>query len=110
MFTDSLPPWLLSAIDQRLAVLEHELPPGIFEASDHIITPLSVPPLDHTPEDHIRWERSCDCCNTHCPEHGQPPFYITSIELAFKNKSIVVTFGVCDDCAKSLPNYEERDQ
>lgn len=87
------PSWLTAKVDQRLALMEDHIPmESVGDAL--IVSMLTEPPPNATPEQMEVWERSCDNCGKHCPGD----FYTGHVSRTLHGKPVRITFGVCPSC------------
>jgi hypothetical protein len=96
--TTDEPAWLLAKVDQRLTLMREKVgEPEVFKklgAPDLILTPLSEPLTEPTPEQLERWDRTCDNCGKYCPHD----LWTGSVSRDWGGLQVVMTFGVCPDC------------
>lgn len=99
MYTGEPPAWLISLVDQRMALVEEsvgKMPPASLPTI--VMTPLCEQP---SIIDFDRWNRSCDCCGTYCPPADH--FYGGHITRTLRNGIPVnMTFGVCQSCKDGM--------
>lgn len=96
--TEGWPAWLVSKVDQRVALMKEKLPTRAVAKADIVMTALNEPPEGATPEEWALWERACDNCGTYC-EDG---FYTGHVTVEVHGRQAIITFGVCEKC-KDLP-------
>lgn len=91
--------WILSAVDQRVAMIADVLGPTI-TAMPIVMTTLTEPPEgeDATAEDFERWERTCDNCGAYCPSDSG--FLTGQATREVLGTQVIVTFGACPRCAE----------
>jgi hypothetical protein len=99
-----LPGWMLSLLDQRMAMIEHAIKAGA--AKDGVVviaTPLNEPPEGSPPEAYARDERTCDNCRAYCPWPTE--FFIGHLMRESKDgRQVIISFGTCKNCK---PSFEE---
>ncbi len=88
------PSWLISAVDQRMALLEQQLDAiGAHGMYDAIVTPLTPDPGG---DQHETWNKSCDHCGGHFPDTILSGY----VTRQTKDKVLVqIHLGVCPACA-----------
>lgn len=94
MTDQELPAWLVSLVDQRMALLEEASPPAAFNL---IVTPLREPPPGTTRKQFDQWERTCDCCLKYCsyPRHD---FFTGAIQRTLSDgRLVIMSYGVCTE-------------
>lgn len=90
------PTWLVSKIDQRLALMEEHMGNAADVPAQVVMTPLTEPGEDATKEDFERWERTCDNCGRYCPPDSE--FYTGHSVRMRGEVQVIFMFGVCPDC------------
>lgn len=99
MYTGEPPAWLISLVDQRMALVEESIGKMLPTSLPTIVmTPLAEKPDVVSFE---RWNRTCDCCDSYCPDSAA--FYAGHITRQLRNGIPVnMTFGVCEACKKAM--------
>ena len=92
------PAWLTSKADQRLALLAEHVDAELTRGAGVLMTSLTDPPAD-TPIARARWERTCDNCGTVCTT---APFYTGHVGRVLHSLQVIITYGVCKPCAKTV--------
>lgn len=95
------PPWLLAKVDQRLALIR----PGLELAelmgdTTVVMTTLTEPPPNATPEQAKRWDRTCDCCGEYCPT----TLWTGHVQRVEFGSQVIIVFGVCPTCKERHPD------
>jgi hypothetical protein len=90
------PPWVVAAVDQRLAQMDPFFKGFNAQAGNLVVTPMCE--LDHEPtEAELKlWDRTCDRCRTYCPP--EVGFYTGHVARQRWGTRVVLTFGVCKNC------------
>lgn len=89
-----LPAWAIAKVDQKLALMESTLP--LLPKAAAIVTALTEPPEDATPEQFKTWNRTCDCCETYVPPAST--FYTGQLLYTHNGQRIHFSFGICEMC------------
>lgn len=94
------PPWLVAAVDQRLAQMKEVI--GNVDLSGQwpfILTPLTEPPEGASKQLIEMWDRTCDHCEKYCP--GK--FHVGMTTRDAFGVQVSFTFGVCPACKEEWP-------
>lgn len=90
------PTWLISKVDQCLALVEDRLgKEAAKHPDDMILTPLAAPEPDASEEDFVKWERTCDCCGFYADDDHD--FYTGHVYRKLRGgTTVIILFGVCE--------------
>lgn len=102
------PPWLLAKVDQRLALMEHEIGKVTGERPNFtgyslVMTSVTEPDEDVTPEQFEIWDKSCDNCGRYCPT----TLWTGHVTRFTWDVQVILTFGVCPQCKAKWPDGGE---
>lgn len=104
-FHPTTPAWLVARVEQRTAEYS-ELLKGIDPHHLYGITiPLEKHSLDMTADEHLIWERTCDCCKKFVDyDH---PFNMEHMVGRLRNGiACAIEIGLCDSCNDKMPDIQ----
>lgn len=89
------PAWLVAALDQLLARLDQTTGGALATLGfDVVLIPLTEPPENATPQEHARWEYTCDNCGLYSKEELRTG----TVGLDHHGLQLVVGLGACQTC------------
>jgi hypothetical protein len=88
------PGWLVSAVDQRLALLEEQLEAiGARDQYDIVVTSLTPDPGG---DEHNIWDKSCDHCGNYLPDTILSGYVNRRTKAGVR---VQIHLGACSACA-----------
>lgn len=100
------PAWLTHLADQRLALLTEHIQPDLTSDAGVIMTPLTEPEPDSDLARKL-WDRTCDGCRKICIGTS---FYTGHVQRRLHDLVVIMTYGVCSTCAKTIEPDEDPDE